>query len=341
MGKKIKLIIWDLDNTIWNGVLSEDDEVTLREEIVGIIKEFDRRGILQSVASKNNHDQAMEQLRLFHLDEYFLYPKINWNNKSENVETIVKHINISMDTVAFVDDQQFERDEVSFKLPDVTCVDADEISNLLSRDDMNPLYITEDSNLRRSMYQSDIVRNQEEDVFTGTQEEFLESLGMKMVVEYAKEDDLKRAEELTVRTHQLNSTGYTYSYEDLKGFITAENYKLFIVDLVDQYGYYGKIGLILIYCEEGVWTLKLLLTSCRVMSRGIGKALLGLIVNMSLENNVKLKAEFVPTNRNRIMALTYSLMGFHICHKDEQKQTLEYLGEKEISIPSYLAITIK
>ncbi len=339
MKRKMKLVIWDLDNTIWHGVISEDGQVELREDIASVIAELDKRGILQSVASKNNYDQAMEQLKKFQLDEYFIYPMINWNSKSENIQVIVKNINIAMDSVAFVDDQQFERDEVNYSLPDVNCIDAEDIKTLLDREEMNPLYITDDSRLRRSMYQSDIVRKQVEESYSGTQEEFLESLGMKMVIEYAKEEDLKRAEELTVRTHQLNSTGYTYSYEDLKSFISDENYKLLIVDLRDKYGYYGKIGLVLIKIEESAWTLKLLLTSCRVMSRGIGKALLGLIINTAQDHQVRLYAEYVPTDRNRIMGITYSLMGFHVCREELEKQTLEYQGEKKIPIPAYLDIT--
>lgn len=341
LGKKVKLVVWDLDNTIWQGIISEDNEVQLREGIISLIEELDQRGILQSIASKNNFDQAMEQLRKFQLEDYFIYPMINWNSKSDNIELIVKNINISMDSVAFVDDQQFERDEVNFRFPEVTCINSEDIDTLLDRDDMNPLFITDDSRLRRSMYQSDIKRKQVEDNFTGTQEEFLHSLGMRMVIEYAKEEDLKRAEELTVRTHQLNSTGYTYSYDELKEFITDEKYKLLIVDLNDKYGYYGKIGLVLISCEDDIWTLKLLLTSCRVMSRGVGKALLGLLVNMAMENNKKLRAEYVPTDRNRIMGITYSLMGFHICQEDSEKQTLEYTGDKLIPIPSYLDVLMK
>lgn len=146
MSKK-KLVIWDLDNTIWNGVLSEDDNVTLRENIESIIKTLDSRGILQSIVSKNNYEDAMQKLRELELAEYFLYPMINWSSKSTNIRNIVKQINVGMDTVAFVDDQNFERDEVSYHLPDITCIDATDINTLLDRDDMNPTYITEDSKL--------------------------------------------------------------------------------------------------------------------------------------------------------------------------------------------------
>lgn len=335
---KKKVVIWDLDNTIWKGVLSEDSNVVLIDGIKHIIEELDNRGILQSIASKNNYDDAMNKLKEFGLDQYFIYPMINWNAKSVNVASIVKSINVGMDTIAFIDDQIFERDEVKASLQEVTCIDALEIPGLLDREDMNPQFITEDSKLRRTLYQNDIKRKEVEEQFTGTQEEFLESLDMVMTYQKAQEDDLQRVEELTVRTHQLNSTGYTYSYDELKSFIDNDKYDLSVVELKDKYGYYGKIGIVLVEKEADTWTLKLLLTSCRVMNRGIGTTLLGLLVNKALDNKCTLKAEFVPTDRNRIMAITYSMNGFHIESKDSEKQILKYTKGEKVVLPKFVKV---
>ena len=98
---KIKCVIWDLDNTIWNGVLIEDSSVILRDRIKGIIEVLDQRGILQSIASKNDYDLAMAKLRELGLDEYFIYPQINWGPKSISIKEIAKSINIGMDTISF------------------------------------------------------------------------------------------------------------------------------------------------------------------------------------------------------------------------------------------------
>jgi FkbH-like protein len=335
---KKKVVIWDLDNTIWSGILSEDTNVVLREGIREIIEELDKRGILQSIVSKNNYDDAMNKLKEFNLDYFFIYPMINWNTKSSNVEYIVKSINVAMDTITFIDDQIFERDEVNARFPEVTCLDTSEIDGLLLRDDMNPQFITEDSKNRRILYQNDIKRKEMEEQFEGTQEEFLKSLNMVMECKKAKEDDLQRIEELTIRTHQLNSTGYTYSYDELKSFIEDKNYELSVVDLKDKYGCYGKIGIVLIKKVGNVWTLKLLLTSCRVMNRGVGTALLGMLINRAIDNNVILRAEFVPTDRNRIMALTYAMNGFHIESQDCQKQVLRFMKEEKVVLPRYIKI---
>jgi len=213
--RKIKCVVWDLDNTLWNGVLLENDQVSLRDFVTDIIKTLDSRGILQSIASKNEYDHAMTQLKAFGLSEYFIYPQINWNSKAQNIETIAKKINIGIDTFAFIDDQPFEREEVNFSLPDVLCIDAADIDKLLDMPEMNPRFITDDSSKRRLMYISDIKRDKIEENFVGPKEDFLATLNMVLTIALAQEEDLKRAEELTVRTHQLNTTGDTYSYEEL------------------------------------------------------------------------------------------------------------------------------
>src|SRR5215472_782581 len=80
--RAIKVVVWDLDNTLWDGVLLEDQAVTLRSGVIDVIKELDRRGILQSISSMNDHNTAMAKLEEFGIAEYFIYPQINWSAKS-------------------------------------------------------------------------------------------------------------------------------------------------------------------------------------------------------------------------------------------------------------------
>jgi FkbH-like protein len=308
--QSIKCVVWDLDNTGWDGILLEDTEVTLRPHVVEILRILDERGILHSIASRNDHGTAMAKLQEFGIDEYFLYPQINWNSKAASVGQIAKDINIGIDTIAFIDDQPFEREEVAFTHDKVLCIDSAQLDDLLDRPELNPRFITEDSRLRRHMYMADIRRNREEAEFVGPTEEFLSTLSMIFTIATAKEEDLKRAEELTVRTHQLNTTGYTYSYEELDAFRTSPRHKLLISSLEDRHGTYGKIGLTLLECDPEVWTVKLLLMSCRVMSKGVGMIMIHHILRMAKEAGVKLRAEFLSTDRNRQMLITYRFAGF-------------------------------
>ena len=339
--RKVKCLVWDLDNTLWNGVLLEDDEVTLREGARDLVLALDSRGILQSVASRNDHDQAMEKLREFGLDEMFLYPQIGWNAKSASIRAIADTINIGIDTLAFVDDQIFERDEVTHTYPEVLCIDAADLDQILDMPAMNPRFVTEDSKNRRSMYRADIARKQAEDVFEGAQNEFLSTLDMVLTIAPAELEDLKRAEELTLRTNQLNTTGYTYSFRELDEFRQSDEHHLWVADLSDRYGSYGKIGLGLIEAGEEVWRIRLLLMSCRVINRGVGSVFVNHIRNRAREAGVRLIAEMVPNDRNRMMYMTYKFNHFKEVERHESIVVFENDLTKTVAFPSYFDLDLR
>ena len=308
--KSIKCVVWDLDDTVWDGILLEDPGVRLRPHVVEILRTLDERGILHSIASRNDHETALAKLREFGIDEYFLYPQINWNSKAASIARIAQDINIGLDAIAFVDDQPFEREEVAFSHDKVLCLDSALLDGLLDRPEFNPRFITDDSKQRRRMYMADVRRNREEAEFVGPKEEFLATLGMIFTIAPCREEDLKRAEELTVRTNQLNTTGYTYSYEELDELRRSPCHELLVASLEDLHGTYGKIGLTLIEKDERAWNVKLLLMSCRVMSKGVGMILLHHILRRAKEAGVRLRAEFVSNDRNRQMLITYRFAGF-------------------------------
>lgn len=336
--KKVKCLVWDLDNTIWDGVLLEDGNVTLRSGVLDIIQALDSRGILQSVASKNEHHAAMDKLEAFGLKEYFIYPQINWNSKSSSLAAIAAAINIGIDTLAFIDDQPFEREEVSFMHPEVLCMDVSELPQLLAMPEMNPKFITADSKIRRQMYMSDIKRKAIEDEFVGTHDEFLASLDMKFKISRVQEGDLQRAEELTVRTHQLNTTGYTYSYEELDRLRQSDDHLLLVSELEDRYGVYGKIGLTLVEIEEDVWTIKLLLMSCRVMSRGVGSVMINHLMRLAKQAGATLRAEFVTTDKNRMMYVTYKFAGFKEIREEGDYVVFEHDLSAIPPLASYISL---
>jgi len=336
----IKCVVWDLDDTLWKGVLLEDGAVELGEEVRHVIKTLDERGILQSVASRNEHSHALSKLEELGVAEYFLYPQISWSAKAAGIERIAASINIGLDSVAFIDDQHFELDEVRHSLPSVTCIHAAQIGRLLEMPELTPRFITEDSRVRRQMYFSDLKRQQVEAEFVGPKEEFLATLGMVFTIGRAREEDLKRAEELTVRTHQLNTTGYTYSYEELDRFRQSGRHLLLVAALEDKYGGYGKIGLALIDRPADAWTIKLLLMSCRVISRGVGTVMINYIRRLARERHVPLRAEFVPTDRNRMMYVSYKFAGFRELTRRDGLVILEDQAPEVPPFPEYIRVRL-
>lgn len=303
-----KCLVWDLDNTLWSGVLLEGDPVRLRPSARQTVRKLDERGILQSIASRNDRDAAMRQLAEYQLDEFFLYPQIDWGLKSVSVATIAERLGLATSEIAFIDDDPFERDEVAASLPDVLCIDAATLPSLLDMRELSPRFITEDSRRRRSMYRAEEERRRTAAVMPPAA--FVRSLGMVFTISRAAEHDLRRLEELTVRTHQLNSTGYTYSYDELNEFRKSRHHSLLIAGLDDAYGTYGKVGMALVECRDDFWLLKLLLMSCRVMSRGVGKILLSHVLQTARVERARVRAEFLRTQRNRMMYLTFKLAGF-------------------------------
>lgn len=337
--KTVKCLVWDLDNTLWGGTLLESADVVLREGVEEVLFELDRRGILLSIASKNEYEMAFEKLKEFGLADYFLVPQISWNSKADSVAEIARKLNLSLDTFAFIDDQPFEREEVAFHHKEVRTYDAKDYLHLTERKEFNPRFVTEDSKLRRQMYKQDISRSEQESGFNGSKEDFLKTLEMKLSLAPVKSGDLERVEELTLRTSQLNSTGAIYDYEALTEFISSENHLFEIAGLTDKFGDYGKIGLLLAERSNDILEIKLLLMSCRVMTRGVGSAILAWIINYAEDNGLSLRADFVSTPRNRIMYITYKLMGFEEISRNGDNCTLQYKGGKK-DIPDYLDMNV-
>jgi FkbH-like protein len=336
--KTIKCVVWDLDDTLWKGVLAEE-RVALRPEAVEVVETLDDRGILQSVASRNDHGPAMAQLEAFGLAGHFLAPQINWGPKSASVQAIAERLNIGLDTFAFVDNEPFEREEIGFSHPAVLLLDgAAPLRDILDLPRMMPRYITEDSKRRRSMYVEDFARQAAEESFEGPAEGFLATLGMRLRIAPAAPEDLKRTEELTERTHQLNSTGYTYSYEELDRLRLSADHLLLVADLQDRFGRYGRIGLVLLERRPECWVLKLLIVSCRVMSRGVGAVLLGDAMRRARDAGARLRAEFRDTGRNRVMNVTYRFAGFRPVEEDGDLVIFEHDLERIPAIPDYIEV---
>lgn len=117
MSAALKCLVWDLDNTLWDGVLLEASSVALRQAAARAVVTLDERGIIQSIASRNHHPDAQRQLEAFGLWEYFLYPQICWGSKSDSIMAIAKSLNIALDAIGIVDDDPFERAEIGHGLP--------------------------------------------------------------------------------------------------------------------------------------------------------------------------------------------------------------------------------
>lgn len=306
----VKCLVWDLDNTLWEGTILEDPDVKLPDEIRDVIVELDSRGILQSVSSKNDYDLAWGKLEQLGVSEYFVLPRIGWGRKSDAVKDIAEQLNFAEKTIAFIDDQPTERAEVAFGAPAVRCYAAEQVTSLTDLPEFSPEVVTVDARRRRQMYQASFKRNADRESFNGPDEDFLRSLDLVMTIKRADEEDLSRVEELTLRTSQMNATGVHYSDETLRGLIADEQHEVLTVTLSDRFGPHGAVGVMLLGYHPDVWHLKLLATSCRVVSFGAGAVILNWLIDQAAQAGVHLAADFKSTDRNRMMDIAYRFAGF-------------------------------
>lgn len=337
-----KCVIWDLDNTLWDGVCIEG-EVRVRPGVRHAIEELDRRGILHSIASRSVQEVALAVLKQCNLDGFFVIPKINWLPKPTNIITISKDLGVSLDAIAFIDDDRFEREQVSFMLPDVMTIEAQRAEELPLMPPFIPSEITTEAGYRRQLYKDEQKRKNAESTFPN-RESFLNSCHIRLGLRSLTEKDIPRVLELMSRTHQLNTTGQVLSREELLKVFHGESGQTaaVVADLMDRFGNYGTIGVALAERGPTSWTLRYLAVSCRVLGRGIERAFLASLLSWARKLGFKqVRAVFRDTGKNREMRVLYQMMGFRRCGFFQEDGTMEFHARTDEAIagPPWVEVT--
>lgn len=309
---KIKCVVWDLDHTLWEGVLVEDgsEKLTLKPGIKKIIEELDQRGILQSVASKNNHDEAMAVLGTFGLADYFLYPQISWAPKGEAVKAIARRLNIGIDTLLFVDDQVFEREQVQSSAVGVRTLDASEYMKILDlKQCQSP--VTKESRERRKMYQVEQARQQVEVEFKDDYKAFLKHCDIRLTITSLSAENLERVHELTQRTNQMNFSGNKYDRSVLRAMTESDHLDSFVLACQDRFGSYGIVGFGVVDNREP--RLTDLMFSCRIQSKRVEHAFLSWIIRKYIaESGKDFCADYRKTPRNAPSGQVFEDLGMTV-----------------------------
>lgn len=328
--KQWKCIVWDLDNTLWQGTLIEDgpDRLKLRHDLVDVIRETDRRGILHSIASKNNHADVMQVLQMWGIDKYFLYPQISWDPKSRSISRIAQLLNIGVESLAFVDDQPFEREEVRSALPKVTVVDTAEAGEILSRPECQ-VPITEESQQRRTMYQQEKERKSVQETFEGDYTKFLQECQIELTLAKLTGENLERVYELAQRTNQMNFSGSRYPREQLAEIQQSQRHETFVIRCADRFGSYGIVGFALVDLHEP--RLLDLMFSCRIQGKRVEHAFLAyLLEKYSQPERRDFFANYRKTKKNEKPGKVFEEIGFECV--DERDGLLSLKHSKARSI---------
>jgi FkbH-like protein len=330
---KIKCVVWDLDNTLWEGILSEDNEVRLRPNIVSYIKVLDEKGILNSISSKNDYDTAYRQLEEFDIAEYFLYPQINWSPKSNGIQAIAISLNIGLDTFMFIDDSTFELAEVSGKLPMVKCYNVCDVEEAMNSKALE-IEISTESKARRQSYREIEKRNSVEQVFGGNIDGFLRSCEMQLTITKPTEITFTRCMELINRTNQLNCSGERIPSDVLHTMILdTDRYLCLQLSCVDKFGDYGIIGFCIINISDKARAVcEHFVLSCRAARKKIEQSFIEFIIPYFREQGfVSFAIRCTITHKNgQLLSILSELNFFTKEVINDKKYILEVLTNQKI-----------
>jgi FkbH-like protein len=308
---KVKCVVWDLDNTLWNGTLAEDgpERVTPIPTAVATIVELDRRGILSSIASKNDPNVARTALERFGLLSYFVSPQIGWGPKSEAIRQIAATLDIGMDTLVFIDDQAFERGEVQMLCPGVEVLPQGAVARLpaLERFDVPA---TGEAAKRRAMYQTEERRQRDRSRSNLDYDGFLRSCAITLDVRPLTQDDIRRVFELSQRTNQLNVSARRYNIEDIETLMNSPDARnTYVLSCRDRFGDYGVIGFCVMNRSSAL--VESFFMSCRVQRKRVENAFFALLAAEAAALGHKtLRIAYCRTDRNDTAVAMLRDLGF-------------------------------
>ena len=236
-------------------------------------------------------------------ENYFSATRINWNDKAQNIIELAKELNISLDSMVFIDDDPTNRALIKAILPEVETPDLPSdpskyASFLNSLDYFNSSVTTDEDKMRGNLYVTERLRKEEEKTFN-TKEEFLRNLSLELKVFKDEDSCVPRLSQMTEKTNQFNINKQPLTEEEILNFIESPNSHVYYAKLQDKFGDYGVIMLAIIDIEDDTWHIQSLLMSCRVFGREIEESFLSILQNDALKKNIKnIAIEFKETPKN-------------------------------------------
>ena len=258
---KIKLVIWDLDETFWRGTLSEEG-VIVPEENKKLVQRLTDIGIVNAICSKNDWEPVRAELEKQGMLEYFVFPSVNWEAKGNRVKQLIENMQLRPVNVLFLDDNPSNREEVRFFCPDIMTEDPEVIEQLIVDAENSTKKDFEHKRLKQ--YKVLETKNQEKAQYVSN-EEFLMESNIRLTIAHDCLEQLDRIHDLILRSNQLNFTKLRSSKEELKSTLEDDNIQSGYVSVVDRYGDYGIVGFYALQNRE----LLHFTFSCRTLGMGI------------------------------------------------------------------------
>ncbi|SPU49421.1 FkbH domain [Bordetella trematum] len=319
-GKARRVLVLDLDNTVWGGILGDEGlkgiAIGGHDHVGEAFAEFQRavkalanRGVALALASKNYEENALNVFKnhpemILKMEDISAW-RINWTDKAQNIIEMAKELNLGLASFVFIDDNPAERARVSEALPEVLVPDwpldpAEYVSALNALSCFNVPVISSEDAQRTKMFAAE--RERKTLQATLSHEDWLKSISMSVVIEPLAENNIARISQLINKSNQFNARNRRVSEVELADWKASTGAEVWGFRVSDKYGDSGLTGVISAEVRDGVCHVSDFVMSCRVMGRGVERLMLCAVVEFAQSKGAgRVVCEFLPTERNQPM----------------------------------------
>ncbi|MBS3144869.1 HAD-IIIC family phosphatase [Candidatus Woesearchaeota archaeon] len=317
MADKIKAVITDLDNTLWSGILAEKQKLVLNEQYYEFLKTIYSKGIQIIIVSKNDESDVLNAFNKLKIDKnIFTLIVSNWDPKYLNIDKIIQQMNFRPETIIFIDDNPFERNEVKSKIPKINCLDIQDWNLLMGLPYIKNKQVENKSEIKErvnryitSFKANELRKNFKEDI------EFLKSLKRELSIGLISPDNLDRFTRLFVVTHRLNfNPGKLEDYDIALDYLYNKinsGYKLYAISTRENDVSLGLTGAFVVKIEGDKAIIENGTFSCGIIGRDFEqKALIALIDLLKKDKIRKLDIFVTLTSTNKRVKEILEELGF-------------------------------
>lgn len=356
-GESRKLVVVDLDDTLWGGIVGDAGWQNLKlgghdplgEAYVDFqtaLKSLTNRGILLGIVSKNTESVALEAIEnhpamVLKRDD-FAHVKINWDDKAKNVAELAADLNLGLQSVVFIDDNPVERARVRDALPEVLVPEWPQDktlykSALLALNCFNQPVLTSEDARRGQMYR-DEERREQLKTEVGSIDDWLKSLGMEVTVEPLQPANLARAAQLLNKTNQMNLSTRRMTEAELQQWAAQPGHQLWTVNVSDKFGDSGLTGIISVSEHASVIHIEDFILSCRVMGRKVEEAMVHVATQFATSRGAsRIEARYLKTAKNQPCYDFWKKSGF----QSESEGTFVWNPATDYAAPTSIRLTLK
>ena len=321
IGQNKKLLILDLDDTLWGGIVGDIGWKNLRlgghdhlgeafQDFQTKIKSLSKNGLLLAIASKNDETIATEAIKkhpemILSINDFATY-RINWDDKAKNISEIVDELNIGLQSVVFFDDNPIERDRVKKTLPEVFVPDlpkdpTDYFTFLSKLRCFDSTHVSAEDKVRGKLYKVESQRTSLKKNFKSLSR-WIETLKLEISIENIKKENKPRCLQLLNKTNQMNLSTRRLNEQAFTNWINKKSNYLWTIRAKDKFGDYGIIGILSLSMKNKIIHIVDFILSCRVVGRYIEDVLIEFLKDFSKYHKInKINGEYKKTNKNSLI----------------------------------------